>query len=418
MGFDMPPSTESRLARAAAGFASARLACALAGACLALLAVAALPGAAFAASVYTATATPSYAHPGTGAIEDSGGSDSQVLGTSMVESATDSAAFVEVDDAGNRYVTIRLKLQNMVSDIQFQVDNSWTGSFSPISADIVQEDTSAHSADFRMAVSDESAVFRCSMYVTPMGRNVVFYITLSNYVEGNSAGFVQLVTDSAAEEPVEESAEAAAVDTTALSQAVADARAIEQGDKTDEAYGALQAAIAAAEAVLAAPADQAAADEAVSALAAAVETFNASEDVIVVEEEGEEEEVASGVAAFDAEGNEIAEEESSGVPVALIVVGVAVVAAVAAVVAWRMRASRTSASAAAAAAAAQPAEDVQERSASAGEPAAAEAEPTAPLADPAAPTAPLPAAETASLDASAGDSAESTERTDGDGSGR
>ena len=55
--------------------------------------------------IYLATATPHYKHPQTGAIEDSGGESSAVLGQSMTESATDTTALVEVDPQGNTYIT-------------------------------------------------------------------------------------------------------------------------------------------------------------------------------------------------------------------------------------------------------------------------------------------------------------------------
>lgn len=42
-----------------------------------------------------------------------------------------------------------------------------------------------NTADYRMKVNSENSVIRCNMYVIAMGREVVFYITVSNLQEGS-----------------------------------------------------------------------------------------------------------------------------------------------------------------------------------------------------------------------------------------
>lgn len=144
---------------------------------------------AYAAShgIYTATATPHYRNPLTGKIEDSGGEDSEVLGQSMTESATYTKALVEVDSNGNTYITVRLKLMDNIQNPTFMVDGSTT------SASLMQEDYSANTADYRMKVASENSVIRCSMYVVPMGRDVIFFITVSNLNSG-SGDFVTSIS--------------------------------------------------------------------------------------------------------------------------------------------------------------------------------------------------------------------------------
>ena len=150
---------------------------------LALVAgITAIPAYAASNGIYTATATPHYRNPITGKIEDSGGEDSEVLGQSMTESATDTRALVEVDSNGNTYITVRLKLMDNIQNPTFKVDGS------SVSASLMQEDYSANTADYRMKVASENSVIRCSMYVVPMGRNVIFFITVSNLKSG-SGGF-------------------------------------------------------------------------------------------------------------------------------------------------------------------------------------------------------------------------------------
>lgn len=155
---------------------------------LALVAgITAMPAYAASHGIYTATATPHYRNPLTGKIEDSGGEDSEVLGQSMTESATYTKALVEVDSNGNTYITVRLKLMDNIQNPTFNVDGN------SVSASLMQEDYSANTADYRMKVASENSVIRCSMYVVPMGRDVIFFITVSNLNSG-SGDFVTSIS--------------------------------------------------------------------------------------------------------------------------------------------------------------------------------------------------------------------------------
>ena len=153
---------------------------------LALMAgITSVPVLAASPGIYTATATSHYRHPTTGVIEDSGGESSYVLGQSMTDSALNKAALVEVDSSGATWVTIRLNLMDNIQSPQFQVDGSRNGNFSAVSATVMQEDFTTNTTDFRMQVPSENAVIRCNMYVVPMGREVIFYITVGNLQSGS-----------------------------------------------------------------------------------------------------------------------------------------------------------------------------------------------------------------------------------------
>ena len=159
---------------------------------LALMAgITSVPVLAASPGIYTATATSHYRHPTTGVIEDSGGESSYVLGQSMTDSALNKAALVEVDSSGATWVTIRLNLMDNIQSPQFQVDGS------SVSATLMQEDYSNNTADYRMRVNSENSIIRCNMDVIPMGREVIFYIT----VGGLSAGSGDFVTSITVEEP-------------------------------------------------------------------------------------------------------------------------------------------------------------------------------------------------------------------------
>ena len=162
---------------------------------VAMLALAAsivsMPASAASHGIYTATATAHYRHPTTGVIEDSGGENSAVLGQSMTESATNTKARVEVDASGNTWITVRLNLMDNIQSPKFQVDGR------SVSASLMQEDYGSNTADFRLKANSEKSIIRCNMYVTPMGREVIFYITVGNLKSGSG----DFVTSISVEQP-------------------------------------------------------------------------------------------------------------------------------------------------------------------------------------------------------------------------
>ena len=115
-------------------------------------------------------------------------------------SALNKAALVEVDPQGNTFVTVRLNLMDNIQNPQFQVDGSRNGNFSAVSATVMQEDFTNNTTDFRMQVPSENAILRCNMYVIPMGRDVIFYITVGNLQPGSG----DFVTSVKVEEPAQE----------------------------------------------------------------------------------------------------------------------------------------------------------------------------------------------------------------------
>lgn len=155
-------------------------------------AVIASPAYAVSSGTYVATATPHYAHPHTGKIEDSGGDGSATLGQAMTESATANKALVEVDSAGNTYVTVRLQLMDNIKNPSFTVDGSNT------QVQLMQENASNNTADYRIFVRNTNSVIRCTMYVTAMGRDVVFYITVGNLKAGQGDFIASIKTASSA----------------------------------------------------------------------------------------------------------------------------------------------------------------------------------------------------------------------------
>ena len=138
----------------------------------------------------TAKAVGSYKDPTTGAVEDAGGADNEALGQSMVSNVVDSTAMIEEDPAGGYYVSLRFHLMDNISNVGFSVQKPGTGSWKEVKAD--ETDSQGEQADFRLPVETEDSVIRTECYVDAMGRNVIFYVTLSDFEEGNQGGFARM----------------------------------------------------------------------------------------------------------------------------------------------------------------------------------------------------------------------------------
>ena len=152
-------------------------------------------------SIYTCKMNPSYSHPVTGQVEDAGGSSSSTTGQGMVEGAIGSKGILEVTDSGEYYLTFQLGLMDYSSKQSFGVQNVNDSGWNTVSATVTGNgsDSSGKTADMRIRVPSESCIVRCSMYVEPMGRNVIFYFYPSDYTVGNNTKMTAgIVTQSSA----------------------------------------------------------------------------------------------------------------------------------------------------------------------------------------------------------------------------
>lgn len=167
-------------------------------------------------TVYSCTINRCYAHPVTGVIEDSGGEGSYATGQGMVNSCVYSNGILEVSDDGAYYLTIRMSLMDYTSGHSFQVQNVGDSGWStPSEIGITGNgsDSNGTTADVCMRVPSENCVVRGSMYVEPMGRDVIFYLYPSNYSEGNKTDMnATMVTESSNGTAVESSDNSGSVD--------------------------------------------------------------------------------------------------------------------------------------------------------------------------------------------------------------
>lgn len=150
--------------------------------------VPAVPAYAASGNVYTCSITPCYRHPVTGVIEDSGGESSYATGQGMVEGCIYTTGIMEVTESGEYYLTIRMSLIDYTSNQSFWVQNVGDSGWSSPAMGVTGNgsDNNGTTADVCMQVPSENCVVRVSMYVSPMGRDVVFYLYPSNYSSGNN----------------------------------------------------------------------------------------------------------------------------------------------------------------------------------------------------------------------------------------
>ena len=173
---------------------------------------------AYAASgtVYSCAINRCYAHPVTGVIEDSGGESSYATGQGMVEGCVYSNGILEVTDDGAYYLTIRMSLMDYTSGHSFQVQNVGDSGWStPSEIGITGNgsDSNGTTADVCMRVPSENCIVRGSMYVEPMGRDVIFYLYPSDYSEGNNTDMnATMVTESSNGTSIESSDNSGSVD--------------------------------------------------------------------------------------------------------------------------------------------------------------------------------------------------------------
>ena len=146
-------------------------------------------------NVYSCQIARTYEHPVTGKVEDSGGSSSKATGQGMVEGAISSKGLLEVTDSGDYYLTFRISLVDYTSNLNFSVQKRGASGFQTqsVTQTATGKDNNGTTKDLRIKLPSQDSIMRCSMYVKPMGRNVIFYFYPGNYTTGNSVGMKALM---------------------------------------------------------------------------------------------------------------------------------------------------------------------------------------------------------------------------------
>ncbi|ERT63440.1 heme-binding Shp domain-containing protein [Peptoniphilus sp. BV3AC2] len=129
-----------------------------------------------------AKTTPYYSHPVSGVIEDPGNNPG--IGQGMTENVVSPQALVETTDDGRIFLTVRYNLANYIKNETFAVQNYGDQDFYSVSAEITGQ--TEETRDYRFEIPSKNVVVRTSLYVAPMGRDVIFYFKISDFVEGNT----------------------------------------------------------------------------------------------------------------------------------------------------------------------------------------------------------------------------------------
>lgn len=139
-----------------------------------------------AGQVYSCTIHPCYSHPVTGEIEDSGGESSYATGQGMVSGVLGTTGMLEVTDSGSYYLTFRMSLMDYTTNQSFTVqkrgDSGWSETAVGVTA--TGEDENGTTADVCVQVPEKDCIVRGTMYVEPMGRDVIFYLYPSDFQSG------------------------------------------------------------------------------------------------------------------------------------------------------------------------------------------------------------------------------------------
>lgn len=129
---------------------------------------------------FNCTVVGHYKNPLTGVVEDSGGEKSLTTGQGMVSGAVKSKGKLTVKD-GKYYLNFALSLAEFSSGHDFLYAD--TGTKAPCSLVGHGKDDNGKTNKYRAELKGEDTVLKISMYVEPMGRNVIFFVTVSNLKE-------------------------------------------------------------------------------------------------------------------------------------------------------------------------------------------------------------------------------------------
>jgi hypothetical protein len=148
---------------------------------------------------YLAATNTHYLNPDTG-VTDDGGTQNAALGEGMCRSVVYEKALVELD--GDKiYLTVRLQLMSNMRDFRLYIQDAPGGGYSKAAARVMAEDASADTADYRFAVPSVTSYVSWEMYVIPMGRDVKFYMNVSDELTAGSGDFIVTVKPKAAPSP-------------------------------------------------------------------------------------------------------------------------------------------------------------------------------------------------------------------------
>lgn len=129
---------------------------------------------------FSCTVTGHYKNPLTNKVEDSGGESAMATGQGMVNGVVNKKGALTINN-GKYYLDFTLSLADFSSKHSF----SDAGTGSEVACSLVGhgKDDNGQTNKYRAQLSSQSSVLRISMYVEPMGRNVIYFISIGDLKE-------------------------------------------------------------------------------------------------------------------------------------------------------------------------------------------------------------------------------------------
>lgn len=117
-----------------------------------------------------------YTNPDTGKVDDGGDTS---IGNGMSRNVTYSKSLLEIRD-GRYLVTLRMKMISYISKVTIHVQKSKGdgAAYSPVTFKITGENKAENTRDYQFEVSDPTLFIKPVIYVEPMGRDVVYFVSL------------------------------------------------------------------------------------------------------------------------------------------------------------------------------------------------------------------------------------------------
>lgn len=156
------------------------------------------PAHAVTGNVYKGTLERCYRHPVTGVIEDSGGEGEYATGQGMVEGCLSTKCMLEVTDSGYYFLTIRLGLIDYTKNREFEVQKWGAKKWSAAKFIVTKKgkDKGETAYDYCIRIPSQKSIVRMSMFVKPIGRNVICYLYPTKLKIGTQPGMVaKIVTE-------------------------------------------------------------------------------------------------------------------------------------------------------------------------------------------------------------------------------
>lgn len=144
-------------------------------------------------SVYTVKINRFYRNPRNQKIEDSGGENSFAIGQGMVEGAIESFGILEKTDEGT-FLTFRIKLMDFTKNHSFYYQRKNETTWHKVKGRITKRSPGKNGemADIVIKIEDD-VLLKGTMFVIPMGRDVVWFMKPNVISNGNKTDMVSKI---------------------------------------------------------------------------------------------------------------------------------------------------------------------------------------------------------------------------------